>query len=138
MWGNGKKAKTARINTLIGPQTEMKGDVHFSGGLHVDGVIKGNVIANDASAVLTVSENGRIVGEVRVPNLVLNGTVEGDVYAKERVELSVKARVHGNVYYQLIEMAIGAEVNGNLVKSQAETPKLGYQKTEVSANEQPE
>lgn len=94
----------------------MHGDVIFSGGLHVDGVIKGNVIAgNGSAAVLTVSEHGSIEGEVRVPNIILNGKVIGDVYAVERIELASHARVTGNVYYNLIEMAMGAEVNGSLL-----------------------
>ena len=138
MWGNGRKAKSARISTLIGHGTEIRGDVHFTGGLHVDGTVRGSVIASDDNAVLSVSENGQIVGEVRVPNLVLNGVVEGDVHVKERVELAVKARVIGNVYYNLIEMAIGAEVNGNLVKAQAETHKLTYQQSEAEEQVAPE
>ena len=47
--------------------------------------------------------------------MVANGTVIGDVHALAHVELAAQARVHGNVYYSLIEMAMGAEVNGNLV-----------------------
>ena len=50
-----------------------------------------------------------------MPNVVVNGTVIGDVHALAHVELAAQARVHGNVYYSLIEMAMGAEVNGNLV-----------------------
>ena len=94
----------------------MLGDVRFSGGLHVDGTVKGNVVADeDASSVLTLSESGTIEGEVRVPNVVLNGTVIGDVHARQHIELASNARITGNVYYSLIEMAMGAEVNGNLV-----------------------
>jgi cytoskeletal protein CcmA (bactofilin family) len=116
MWGKGKKRKITKIDTLVGQRTELRGDVVFSGGLHVDGTIQGNVLAETGEAsVLTVSEHGRIEGEVRVPNVVLNGTVQGDVYADERIELAPRARVTGNVYYNLIEMAMGAEVNGNLV-----------------------
>ena len=82
----------------------------------MDGKIKGNVIADVGSdAVLTLSEQGSIEGEVRVPDVILKGTVRGDVHAAERVELAARARVTGNVYYHLIEMAMGAEVNGNLV-----------------------
>jgi cytoskeletal protein CcmA (bactofilin family) len=114
MWGQGKKTVAGKIDTLIGQQTEISGDVRFTGGLHVDGAIKGNVIAS-GEAVLMLSEHGRIEGDVRVPNVVLNGAVTGDVYAAERVELASRARVNGNVYYNLIEMAMGAEVNGNLV-----------------------
>ncbi len=129
MWGNGKgrKApKSPKIQTLIGKDTELHGDVVFSGGLHVDGVIRGNVIAGDGStAVLTVSEHGSIEGEVRVHNVILNGKVIGDVYAMERIELASHARVTGNVYYNLIEMAMGAEVNGSLLhRTEAVVPLL--------------
>lgn len=115
MFGIGKKPSCA-IDTVIGAQTRLEGDVSFTGGLHVDGVIKGSIAAEPGSdSVLTVSERGRIEGDVRVPNLVLNGAVEGDVHASERVELASHAKVEGNVYYALIEMAMGAQVNGNLV-----------------------
>ena len=116
MFGNRKKIRTTKIDTLIGSKTEMLGDVRFSGGLHVDGTVKGNVAAEeDASSVRTLSESGTIEGEVIVPNVVLNGTVIGDVHAKQHIELASNARITGNVYYSLIEMAMGAEVNGNLV-----------------------
>ena len=128
MWGRKKtkKIRASRIDSLIGQQTETIGDIRFSGGLHVDGVVRGNVTADDESrSVLTVSEHGAIEGEVRVPNIVLNGSVVGDVYATERIELAANARVTGNVYYALIEMAMGAEVNGNLVHAgETERPPL--------------
>ena len=110
-----KNKRNSQIDTLIGSGTELRGDVHFKDGLHIDGVVKGNVIARGEHSMLTMSEGGRIEGEVRVHNLVLNGSVEGDVYASEHIELAPAARVNGNVYYNLIEMAMGAEVNGNLV-----------------------
>ena len=120
MLGQGKKPKSAgtKVDTIIGQQTRIEGDVHFSGGLHVDGRIKGAIIAADGSAsVLTVSEHGDIEGDVRVPTVILNGTVTGDVHAEERIELAAKAKVNGNVYYKLIEMAMGSAVNGSLVHS---------------------
>lgn len=131
MFGNRKKFRTTKIDTLIGRKSEMSGDVRFSGGLHVDGTIKGNVLSEeDLSSVLTLSEHGTIEGEVRVPNVVLNGTVIGDVHAKQHIELASNARITGNVYYTLIEMAMGAEVNGNLVHTgeELEPPlQLGHQ-----------
>jgi len=115
MFGIRKKA-SCTIDTVVGAQTRLEGDISFTGGLHVDGIIKGNIVAETGSqSILTVSEKGRIEGDVRVPNLVLNGAVEGDVYAGERVELASHARVTGNVFYDLLEMAMGAEVNGSLV-----------------------
>ncbi|UCE89827.1 MAG: polymer-forming cytoskeletal protein [Pseudomonadota bacterium] len=120
MWGNAKNPKpakqSAKIDTLIGQNTEVRGDIVFSGGLHVDGIVRGNVIAEEGSgSLLTLSERGQIEGDVKVPNVVLNGTIVGDVHAPGHIELAAQARVNGNVYYSLIEMAMGAEVNGNLV-----------------------
>jgi cytoskeletal protein CcmA (bactofilin family) len=123
MFGESKKPKssTARVDTIIGQQTRIEGDVHFSGGLHVDGHIKGSILAESGSAsVLTVSEHGSIEGDVRVPTVILNGTVTGDVRSDDRIELAAKAAVNGDVYYNLIEMAMGAAVNGSLVH-QSET-----------------
>ena len=116
MFGKKKSFSSARIDTLIGQGTAINGDLVFSGGLHVDGKICGNVVAEEGStALLILSEFGRIEGEVRVPNMVLNGEIVGDVYGSIRVELAPKSRIKGSVYYNLIEMAIGAEVNGGLI-----------------------
>ena len=131
MWSDKKKPKqTAQIDSLIGQNTEIKGDVVFSGGLHIDGVIKGGVIAEQGNdSVLTLSERGTIEGEVRVPNVVINGTIIGDVHASGHLDLAAQAKVHGNVYYSLIEMAMGAEVNGNLVhRSQDKVVALNQEK----------
>ncbi|WP_194241175.1 bactofilin family protein [Solimonas terrae] len=111
----GTTASTS-VDTLIGRQTEVLGDVRFSGGLHVDGKIKGKVLtSSEKSSSLSVSESGAIEGDVRVPHIVLNGTVIGDVHASEKITLAAKARVIGNVYYKIIEMEGGAQVNGQLV-----------------------
>jgi cytoskeletal protein CcmA (bactofilin family) len=121
MIGNSaKKSKTsgAKVDTLVGQQTEIFGDIHFTGGLHIDGVIKGNVSARDDSdSVAIISEGGRVEGELRVPNLLINGYVAGDVHAAERLDLAKDARVRGDVYYRTMEMASGAEVNGKLVRT---------------------
>ena len=107
---------TGHFDTLISGKTSVSGDVHFSGGLHVDGRILGKVIAEDGSeAVLRLSEVGEIEGDIVAPHVIINGTVRGDVYASSHLELATKAAIHGNVYYNLIEMAMGASVNGNLV-----------------------
>jgi cytoskeletal protein CcmA (bactofilin family) len=113
----GRKARhQAPISTLVGAETRVHGDIEFSGGFHVDGFVKGNVRAlEDERSVLSISERGCIEGTVVVPHLLLNGTVKGDVRATERVKLGPKARVIGNVQYKLIEMSIGAEVNGKLI-----------------------
>lgn len=113
---NRNKPKPHRIDTLIGAGTRIIGDVQFAGGFHVDGHIKGNVDAQaDSGATLSVSDSGVVEGSVAVPNVILNGTVKGDILAHERVELGATARVTGNVYYALIEMEMGAEITGKLI-----------------------
>lgn len=115
MLGKSSK-KTSKIDTLIGQNTEIRGDVRFAGGLHVDGIIRGNIIAEaESGSIVSLSERGLIEGEVSVPNVVLNGAVTGDVYASEHVQLAAHARIKGNVYYKIIEVARGAEVNGSLI-----------------------
>jgi cytoskeletal protein CcmA (bactofilin family) len=125
MWGPRRRYQSTKVDTLIGRQTVITGDVRFSAGLHVEGRVIGNVIAEDpqSKAVLILSETGVIEGEVRVPNMVINGVVAGDVYATGHMELASRARVMGSVYYRLMEMAAGAEVNGNLEFRKDEVPQ---------------
>lgn len=122
----GKKQRTSGvIQTLVGDGTRIKGDVRFDGGCHIDGVIHGNVIADrDPEAFLSISADGLVDGSVRVPTVMLNGKVQGDVYASERVELGATAKVFGNVHYELLEMTAGAEINGKLIHEsvQAKAP----------------
>lgn len=124
MWGKDKTKKVdfdrhAGKTTMIAKGTVINGDVSFEGGLLVEGTIKGNVKADDGSeALLRLSEAGKIEGEIHVPNVVVNGRVNGDVHSSAHVELAAKAVVNGNVHYNLIEMVMGAEVNGSLVHSQ--------------------
>jgi cytoskeletal protein CcmA (bactofilin family) len=111
-----KKRRDKGVETMVGPNTEISGDLRFEGWCHVDGTVNGNITANpDSDSHLSISEDANVDGGVTVPNVQLNGIVRGDVYASERVELGPTARVIGNVYYNLIEMAIGAEINGKLV-----------------------
>lgn len=125
----GGGSKTATVDTLVGRQTEVLGDVRFSGGLHLDGKIKGNVTANgDKSASLSVSETGSVEGDVRVPNIVLNGSVIGDVRASERLSLASKARVTGNVYYKVLQMEPGAMINGQVIYEGSEPAAITHQK----------
>lgn len=124
MFGNDKRnsRKTAAISTLIAAGTTIRGDVHFQGGLHLEGVIEGSIAADGADAMLTLSGEGRVVGEVRVSNALINGTVQGDIYADERLELAGNARIEGNVHYKLLEMAAGAQVNGKMIH-QGDVPR---------------
>jgi cytoskeletal protein CcmA (bactofilin family) len=138
MWGKDRSKKVdfdrhAGKTTMIAQGTRLCGNIHFTGGLLVDGVVEGNVTADDsADALLRLSEAGQIKGEIRVPNVVINGKVSGDVYSTGHVELASKAVVNGNVHYNLIEMVMGAEVNGSLVHDQMQSVPLGSQAIDLS------
>ncbi len=123
-----RRFRPPKITTVIGRDTELRGDLKFHGGLHVDGSVKGDISSDaDERAALILSESGTVEGDVRVPNVILNGTIIGDVYATERAELAPQARVTGTLYYRLLEMAMGAEVNGQLVRmDEEETRMLSY------------
>ena len=111
-----KRRRPAAIQTLIGEGTCLKGDLHFVGGAHIDGTVNGEVTSSlDLNAFLSVSEKGRVEGNIRVPHLALSGTVKGDVFVADKAEFGPTAKVIGNVHYQLIEIAAGAEINGKLI-----------------------
>ncbi len=128
LFGKRKKSGGAgRIETLVGRNTTVTGDLSFTGGLHIEGEVIGNVLAGDDSSILVLSEEGLVRGDIHVPNMVLNGRVEGDVYASEHCELAPRARITGNVYYHLIEMSMGATVNGNLIHQEGGKPRLEFE-----------
>ena len=122
MWGNARKKKTTKIDTLIGENTELTGNIKFTGGLHIDGGVKGNISADtDTNSVLSLSDQGTIKGEIHVPFNIIDGTVIGNVYSSEHIELESKSRITGDVYYNLLEISSGAQISGRLVH----TPDAG-------------
>lgn len=120
---NRKEVRSAaEVTTLIAAGTEIRGDIQFNGRLHVDGKIDGAVRGEGAQAMLTLSEHAKVTGELQAPHIVINGAVTGDVTASERLELASQARVEGNVYYKVLEMSAGAQINGKMVH-RAEAPR---------------
>lgn len=100
--------------TLIAANARIVGDVFFSGGLHVQGQVRGNLVADGDHAELVIGEGGLVEGEIRAPNVTINGEVRGDVHSTARLELAAKAVVSGNVHYRLIEIVVGARIDGVL------------------------
>ena len=135
MFGKTKKIKSSKIDTLIGQGVEVIGDIKFQGGLHLDGAIKGSVItADDAEgSVLVISERGHVEGDVHVAYAIINGEVKGNVYASVKLELSSKARISGNVEYNLLEMASGAEINGQMLHNIKEKKRIEPQNKAANA-----
>ena len=135
MFGS-KKIKSSKIDTLVGQGVEVTGNIKFQGGLHLDGKIIGNVTTADNAegTVLVISDRGCVEGDVHVAYAVINGEVIGNVYASEKLELSAKARISGNVEYNLLEMASGAEINGTMLHNVNEKKRLEHQMEETPAN----
>lgn len=104
------------IATLIGAETRIEGDIHFSGGLRVDGAIRGDISEpNGSPSTLILSEQGKIEGAVSASKLVINGKIVGPVKANQFIELQAKAHITGDVYYKSLEMHTGAVIEGKLV-----------------------
>ncbi|GLQ33173.1 bactofilin family protein [Litoribrevibacter albus] len=113
MWGS--KGGHHHWDTVISGKTTITGDVHFTGGLHIDGHVRGNIIADDESnGIVRISDRGHVEGEIRAPNVIINGRVHGNVFSSKHLELAKKASVKGDVYYTVMEMVMGAEINGQL------------------------
>ncbi|HSN46746.1 MAG TPA: polymer-forming cytoskeletal protein [Casimicrobiaceae bacterium] len=116
MWKRNKNSPPQkRIDSLIGAGTVVDGDISFSGGLRIDGQVRGNVTAaNGDPCTLVVSEHARVDGEIRVSHVVINGTINGPVTADDYLELQANARIMGDVSYRQVEMRVGAVVQGRL------------------------
>ncbi len=110
-----KKSKKFGI-TLISEDSRFRGDISFSGGLEVQGSVKGQVVSEEPTAKVRVLNGGSVTGQISVPNVVINGSVKGDVFASSSVKLESGAIVEGNIYYTNLEVEKGATVSGSLVR----------------------
>src|SRR5689334_1252979 len=116
MFGGKATKPQNRIDSLIGEATTVEGNVLFTGGLRIDGRVKGNVqSSDDQPGTLVLSERARVEGEIHVSHAVINGTVVGPVFGTQYVELQAKCKVTGDVHYRTLEIQLGAVVQGRLV-----------------------
>jgi cytoskeletal protein CcmA (bactofilin family) len=128
MFGSKKKGaiEVAKLSSLIADNLHIVGDVHFSGGLRVDGQIEGNVIGKSGGKGLVVlSEKGSISGTVRAYDAVINGTITGDIDVEHFLELQSNANVTGNLRYRQLQMDCGATVDGKLMRVHDDEPAQG-------------
>ena len=118
MWGkNSSESKApgndhSDITTLISGGTEIEGDIRFRGNVHVEGTIKGNITSD--SGMLQLVKGSSVTGNIRAADVRIDGLVNGDVYASDRLELSRNAEINGNIYYDVMEMVAGAAINGRM------------------------
>jgi cytoskeletal protein CcmA (bactofilin family) len=113
MFAIGKK-KQPPIRSLIGEGMVVTGAVRFTDGLRLDGEVHGDVLATDQRSILVISEKARVHGKVKASHVIINGEVLGPVFSDELLELQPKAKVVGDVRYEVLEMHPGATVEGEL------------------------
>jgi cytoskeletal protein CcmA (bactofilin family) len=125
MFGRKKKGKLHNhIDTLIGIKTYINGDINFSGGLRIDGHVRGNITATEEDqCTLVLSDAGKVEGEIQVANVIINGTVTGPIHAKEYLELQTQAKVFGDVHYGSMEIHLGASVEGKMIHQDKVQPE---------------
>ncbi|TCS36147.1 bactofilin family protein [Reinekea marinisedimentorum] len=136
MWGSEKNV--GKNVTLITAKAEIQGDIRISEALQIEGVVKGNILADpDSSAEVTIGVKGVVEGEIRAPRIVINGEVRGDIYASEHLTLNKNGLVTGNVHYVMMEMVMGAKVNGSLLHVASEGKKAKKAVSEAPAVDVP-
>jgi cytoskeletal protein CcmA (bactofilin family) len=117
----GAKSSGGQMTSLISKGTRVQGDIEFSDHMEIEGELIGNIGSADGDgASLRVAEGGVVRGEIRVPNIIINGFVEGNVFASEHLELASKAKIEGTIYYRTMEMVKGATLTGQLRQIEAE------------------
>lgn len=125
------------IDTLIGVTTDLKGDISFSGGLRIDGKVKGNITArSDDNSTLVLSENATVTGDVSVPHMIVNGKIKGNVRSAERLELQPKAEINGDITYKVLEIAAGAQLNGNMTRVSEKAGVVSLKSVDSNRGEQ--
>lgn len=115
MFGKSGSHLHVGATTLISKQAEVIGDIQFTGNLEIEGVVRGNIIANtSAEASVRILEGGKVVGHIRAPVVIVNGILEGDIHCSKHLELAAKALIQGNLFYSFLEVVKGARVNGKM------------------------
>lgn len=109
------RKKQPPIKSLIAEGSKIEGNFDFTDGLRIDGTLIGNVSAKtDLASILVISESATVTGEIKADHIIINGMVNGPVYARVLLELQPKARIFGDVHYQALEMHQGATITGQL------------------------
>ncbi len=119
---NISSSSSSKLDTLLGKKTSIKGDIGFSGVLVLDGTVDGSLVGSKNDDVLTINETGKVIGKIQVANIIVNGTVKGDIISSGKIEVASKAVIEGNVYYKNIEMETGSKINGQLIYQESDKP----------------
>jgi cytoskeletal protein CcmA (bactofilin family) len=121
--------QTQNLDTIIGQNTTVKGDLVFSGMMHLMGTVEGSINSTSDSDTLIISDSGQLNGTLKTGNLNINGTVEGDITVSGKMEVAANARINGNIYYVNIEMETGSQINGKLIYQGGDVTPIEHKKS---------
>lgn len=131
-----KLKSSQQMDTLVGVQTVITGDITFSGGLHIDGELHGDITSDDTSSLLIVGKNAKIIGNINVHRAVVNGIIVGKMYVSDHLELGEHAVIQGDVHYNLLELAVGSQIRGLLIPDSKQQTKMLEDHTNRQAHKQ--
>ena len=119
-----------KLDSLIGAQTNLQGEVIGKGTLRIDGLLEGRV--NGECVVL--SKKGVIKGEVKARRIIIGGRVEGSLWAQEIVEINATGKVQGDIFTNKISVAEGGEFNGKIEMKMNESKALDLETKKQEAS----
>ncbi len=110
------------IVSHLGEGTELTGDISFTKGLRVDGLVKGKVRSD---AILEIGPAGKVDAEINVRRILIRGEFRGAIRASERVEILKDGKVFGDIFSPCLIIEAGALFDGrcNMLNQTAEAKK---------------
>lgn len=100
--------KQAKLDTIVGPESTLKGDITSKGTVKIDGILEGNVVAD----CLVIGEKGKLTGDVTVREIVVGGMVAGNIRASDSVDIHRKGEVCGDIFAARLTIAEGGHFDG--------------------------
>ena len=105
------------FDTLIGAATRIEGRMVVNKSIRLDGTIDGSIESStDTQVTVAIGNTGLVHGDVRAHRVLVNGQVDGNIYARERCELHQTSKVKGDIHYGMLGIEHGAEILGLMVK----------------------
>jgi len=109
-----RHATDGDITTILGKRDRTRGDLHVTGGVRVDGVVRGNIEPVSIDAAVIVSRTGSVQGNIHVHRARIDGRVKGNILTEGHLDLTSSAVIEGRVSYGSLSIEAGADVNGEL------------------------
>lgn len=107
----GAASGAANLSAFIDQGSEFEGKLSFKDTVRIDGCFRGEISSQNT---LVVGETGEIMATVRSRNVIVSGTVTGNIFASEKIVLHKSARVEGDIEAGAIAIEEGATLNGKI------------------------